>query len=893
MVFVMLRALRTAACVLVVAAATMGGRIDSAPAFEPRVEDGLFGINVPLLVPMAWHNPSASQTHLHALGQSEIDWVRADITWAGVEPAPPVGSVHTYAWTYFDNFFRQAANAGLTVAPVVGGPPVWARSNITCGTRSAPAGSRASDYGAFVRAAVERYGQGGAFWRANPGLPQHPIERIELGNEPNWGGYWCPTPEPEVYAQYAHAGAQGAHSADGRIEVATGGLVTLRDDELRFGVVHGMATDRFLARMVAAVPELAQELDSIALHLYDQDPDVNLSLIGWTRNEMSRLGLHDQALYVSEFGWNTKGGVNFVSEETRRDNFRSFVSQLARTDCEISAIAPFTWRSEQSDPGNPEHWFGLADADGTPHPSGQAYFDEVAKFEGSGSEPAPRQTLHVCNAPPPDQDGDGVPDELDDYPLDPNRTTGSGETPPPDPEAPGQPALPPRLPADFFGVFTRVMPWQAERRSAYYDSMEAVNLGAIRDTTLWDHAQPTKPTSSLSGLSWTETDPRVLGAAKRGMRIAPTFIDRPGWISSIPAQANFEFSAFLMAYAERYGRNGSFWTENGHLDSSLAVRDYEIWSDVELDQGAWDGTASPAEYASTYLHARNALRSVDPSARAVMPLHEASRQGTAADFIRSAVQATPGLSANIDSVYVEVLQAESPREIENVVATVRAALDATLNSGATIKVGIGWSTQGPSSISESARAALFAESADRLARSDCGIDAVIADSWTMKESDPNSPWDWLGIAEPALGTLRPSGEAFGAVASRYLGFGGKAARSTVHSCGLPAPDRDHDGKADEHDDFPTDPDRFDGTAPVVTIKGPGRRSNPALFNLNAVDEFGIESLECRTDRQPWNACGKSFRTKPLKRGRHTFEARALDSAGNVGRERVRWKAKSR
>ncbi|MEJ7820102.1 MAG: hypothetical protein WKF44_07340 [Rubrobacteraceae bacterium] len=735
---------------------------------------------------------------------------------------------------------------------------------------------------------MERYGRDGSFWKARPSLPYRPITSVELGNEPNWGGYWCPTPEPETYAKYASAGADGAHAADPQIEAAIGGLVMMRINEIRNGVVHGMATDTFLSRMINAEPTLRDKVDSVALHLYNQDPDVNLSLLGWVRARMAELGLGSQNLYISEFGWGTKGGINFVSETTREANFRSFISKLSRTDCQVSALAPFTWYSQESDPGNPEHWFGLAAADGSPYPSGQAYIDEVATFEGSGTEPAVRNTLHVCGAPPPDQDGDGVPDESDDYPIDPDRSTGSGETPPPDPEQPVGPSRPPRLPADFFGVFAREMPWEADRRRSYYDSMQAIHLGVVRDTTLWNHAEPSQPTSPSGMPNWTETDPRVLGMARRGIRVQPTFIRPPDWISSVPSQAEAQFVAFLEAYAERYGRDGSFWAENGNLDRDLSVRDYEIWSDVDLNQGAWDGTASAAEYASTYSLAAAALTAVDPSARAVIPLHQSSRSGSAADFIRSMVLASPGLRGKIDSVYVEILQSSSPAEIESVVASMRSALNDTGNPTATIKAGIGWNTQGPSSVTETMRADLLAASADRLARSDCGVDAVIADSWTMAEQDQASAWDWLGIAERSDGALRPSGEAFGAVASSFLGYGEVPARSTVHACGLAAPDRDGDGTLDESDDFPIDPERFDGESPVITSSLNKSRSRVTV-KFSATDQSALSNFECRLDNKAWTPCSSTLAIKRPRPGRHVLRIAVADEWGNRSEVSKRWK----
>jgi hypothetical protein len=58
-------------------------------------------------------------------------------------------------------------------------------------------------YLAQIDAALSRYGPGGAFWKANPALPQRPITQIEVCNEPNFGYGFTGTIEAKVglYAQ--------------------------------------------------------------------------------------------------------------------------------------------------------------------------------------------------------------------------------------------------------------------------------------------------------------------------------------------------------------------------------------------------------------------------------------------------------------------------------------------------------------------------------------------------------------------------------------------------------------------------------------------------------------------------------------------------------------------
>jgi hypothetical protein len=228
-------------------------------------------------------------------------------------------------------------------------------------------------------------------------------------------------------------------------------------------------------------------------------------------------------------------------------------------------------------------------------------------------------------------------------------------------------------------------------------------------------------------------------------------------------------------------------------------------------------------------------------------------------------------------------------------ARVRRALDESGNGGATIAVGYGWYTSGSNAVSEATRSELYRQVTDRLARTDCGVNALFADSWTGSENDATNPWEWLGIARLADGALKPSGEAFAATAGPYLGFGSQPApRETIHACGKSDPDRDADGVADPADDFPLDAERRDGTPPEVSIAGPdgGRRVRQrARFKLGATDSSGITGLECRLDDGAFSSCGESYVTSRLKTGRHTLRVQVADSEGNLALAKRRWRTR--
>jgi hypothetical protein len=869
----------------------------AADAFVPRAPSSFFGVSSPNFYVMNQKGQDALlNSYLSHIRDSGAGWVRDAVPWPDAEPAPPVSGNHTYRWATFDSQIKRMAQNGLTLQPIIRQTPTWAASaealaDTRCGRNGMTSVSGAADYGAFVGAYLRRYGRGGSFWAANAGVPYHPVERVELWNEPNWYPFACPGPDPERYAQMVAAGADAAHAVDPRVVVSIGGLVTLKADRFgkdQTGTVRQTGTElgEFLDRMTKTVPGLPDKVDAVAIHLYDLDPDGDISLIGWLRSKMAAAGLGQAAILVTEYGWQTHAQPAAVPEGLRAELETRFANQAPRLNCDVIGIAPHAWVTAEQDPDNPENWWGIADpADGTPYPTGEAYSEQVHLFEGTGDAPAPRRAIPVCNRPLPDQDRDGTPDQDDDFPLDPSRQTGSGE-PAGDPPPPPPPAYPPRVPPAFFGAMSGSSGFTDIRsRRAQADSMQQGQIGTAREVVDWQQIQPNQGTDLSSDATWADMDGRFLRLGLRGVRVLPTFIDAPGWVGS-PAQAQSAFADFLTAFASRYGRGGTFWQRNNHLDESrLAVRDYEIWDRGNLSQGWWDGSASAAEYASAYGDAQAALHQVDPRARALVSLDQGGV--SYASFIREMVAARPGLAGSIDGAFVLATTSRTDAAVENSVAAVRSELDDSGNSTAPIQVGFGWYTSGAGSMTEAQRAAFYSDVANRLARSDCGVGGLIARSWVTPQDDPAQSSAWYGMVDPGTFQLGATAEGYRDVARTYLGYGpDPAPRTVVHICFRQAADTDGDGVPDAAEDYPLDPQRADALdsappAPSIT-SAPARWTNSttAGFTYSAP---GAVTYWCSLDGGPVRPCDPSGRSYTgLRQGRHRFTVQGVDSLGLVG-----------
>ena len=864
-----------------------------AAGYEPRVTDDFFGVSAPELYTLSGQSRDAElNAQLTGIKGAGLDWVRAEIGWADIEPSAPVGGHHNYDWTRGDRFVRSLANKGLSLTPMLMGTPSWARSPAAvaagCGRSAGVSPLNAGDYGAFARKVVERYGPGGAFWSENPSLPVHPITRVELFNEPNWAPFWCPGPDPVGYGLAVDAAGAAIHAAQPDTVVIAGGLVAVKPGEATVAAGQSLDVDGFLAAITTAAPTITQNVDAVAVHLYHPDPDVNIGLLGWFRARLDVAGFESAEIVVSEFGWRTSGGGSgAVSEETRAQLYQELAGEYARTDCGVIGIAAHSWTTPETNANDPEHWFGISNpSTGALYPSALAYKNEVARYEGRGSAPAPREIIPVCGRGAPDSDGDGVLDPDDDYPTDPGRDSGSTEEPPTTPEPP-QPEYGPRVEDGFFGVAAAEIPWELEPRRAHLDSMGDLGIQQARVMVEWSHLQPTANGPTL----WDETDALTLQLAKRGIVLAPYFGSPPAWAVN-GSDWRDPYLDFLGDYAERYAEGGTFWEENGHLDPDLAPEDFEITPIGNSQAHWWQGSQSPAAYADLILAAQGVLAEASPGARAVLSFFHEGDRGTASSVIRSMVEARPSLNGSIDGVYV-FSNSPSQASFDGTTAQVRAALDETGNSRASIQMGFGWPTRGEGAISEEERADRVATFTSRLARSDCGVSRVFPYAWMTGERNDTNQFEWYGMTAPADGAPRATARAYQSEIERFTGFGSEPPpRTTVHICGKPEPDRDSDGIPDSEDDFPVDPERFDGEPPEIeaTLKQRKRGANVTV-SFAAVDRSELESFECKLDGGAWSPCGSPYTAKKLRPGGHTIRVAASDEWDNRGEVTKRWKAR--
>ena len=396
-----------------------------ASAYERAVPEDFFGVSAPELYSKSLANDLASRTlldaSLTAIDAAGIDTVRTSAGWREAEPAPPSQGAHSYNWAVLDRHVMALASHDQRLLAQFNAPPGWAQAAASadaCQRRGGLDPARIGDYAAFAAAFARRYGRDGEFWTwaeaQRPSLPYLPVTTFELWNEPNWAAFWCPSVDPETYAEAVSAAADAIHAVDPGATVAVGGLVLIQESQYYDdGTMKGMATREFLDRMVAAVPSLGADVDAVAIHTYGATVDDNIWLLGWASEQLSAVGLGDERIVISEFGWPTSGSPRAVPEAERALRLGELAGRLARTDCDLVSISPHNWLTAQQDPSDPEDWYGLADpVTGLPLPSAAAYAEQVARYEGGAPPPQAAERLDVC----PDDPSTGTPPAGEDTP---------------------------------------------------------------------------------------------------------------------------------------------------------------------------------------------------------------------------------------------------------------------------------------------------------------------------------------------------------------------------------------------------------------------------------------------------------------------------------------------
>jgi hypothetical protein len=316
---------------------------EAARPARPAPAGEAFGISVNRLFNDLSYTQPQINAQLAAVRATGATVARSDALWEAAEPRAPVGEVHHYVWTFDDQIAGSLAAQGLTWLPIIDYTASWAES--ISGQDHSPPRSDA-EYAAYAAAFAARYGPGGAFWRAHPGIAPTPVTTIEIWNEPDNAQFWPPTPNAAAYAALYLAARTAIDAVSPQIRVIVGGL-----------------TDpaAFLPAMVQAEPELAGHVDGVAIHPYGR-PAVVVAKVRTARATLDGLGMASVPLYVTEFGWTTDPPTapDYAPAAQRPADILAALTALGHLNCGIAAALLYTWVTPQRDPADSQDWYGIA-----------------------------------------------------------------------------------------------------------------------------------------------------------------------------------------------------------------------------------------------------------------------------------------------------------------------------------------------------------------------------------------------------------------------------------------------------------------------------------------------------------------------------------------------------
>lgn len=264
------------------------------------------------------------------------------------------------------------------------------------------------------------------------------------------------------------------------------------------------------------------------------------------------------------------------------------------------------------------------------------------------------------------------------------------------------PAITP-APPDFYGVAATTAMGEKD-----FARLGRANIHTVRIPMYWPAIS-----AGRGKYNWLNFDGSVIHAADAGVRIVPTLLGSPGFVSDDPLRPPLDSTTeqeqwqdFVRSAVERYGPGGEFWDfvrrcppDEGHCRPDIPYepfRTWQVWNEPNL--GAfWQPEPSPARYADLLNLTSDALHSVDPDAEVVTAGITPSRSDApdaieGRQFIAGLYQA--GAAASFDGLGLNPYRRKPKQSVRKVKQT-RALTQAYGDGEKPLWITeVGWSTEG-------------------------------------------------------------------------------------------------------------------------------------------------------------------------------------------------------
>lgn len=294
--------------------------------------------------PWRMENPHRVERTFADLQAAGVRWARVDLRWLLIEPKGPSLASGRADWSEMDAIVAAAHRHGIKLLPIVAYVPHWASDE-----RDWWAFPDTRPFEDFFAAALRRYPH---------------ISAWELWNEPNFGVFAKPRPDPAGFVAFLRS----AHRV--RAQVGSGAKL------ISGGLAPGMEID-----IVDWVDEMARQgglelVDGLGVHPYSpvspDDPSAWMMRLERLHDRLAYLGRPGLPLWLTEYGAPVSAAPSGwgppLTEEEQAQRLRVAFALATRLRF-VENLTWFEYRDTCADPASADCHFGLVRDDFSPRPA--------------------------------------------------------------------------------------------------------------------------------------------------------------------------------------------------------------------------------------------------------------------------------------------------------------------------------------------------------------------------------------------------------------------------------------------------------------------------------------------------------------------------------------------
>lgn len=201
-------------------------------------------------------------SELKNVRESNINWVRTDFDWSGVETQENI-----WNFQHLDRLIGHAKNAKVNILPILDYDVAWA----------SPAHKNLDKWGAYVDKTVSRYQDYLKYW--------------EVWNEMNYECFWHDTPSPEDYTKLLKYTYEKIKKINPELKVVYGGVAGVPVKFIE-GTYQAGATNYF-------------DVMNIHPYYWQGTPENLIKDLHSLKLLMAKYNIANKPIWITETGWST------------------------------------------------------------------------------------------------------------------------------------------------------------------------------------------------------------------------------------------------------------------------------------------------------------------------------------------------------------------------------------------------------------------------------------------------------------------------------------------------------------------------------------------------------------------------------------------------------------